>query len=228
MENKEHIVISLGGSLIVPDQIDIAFLKDFVGVIREYVKMGFRFIIITGGGRASRNYTLASKEISNPSNEDLDWIGIEATRLNAEFVRVGFGDVACPQIIFDPAVIPETDKPIILGGGWKPGNSSDLAAVVCAETVGAKKIINLSNIDYVYTSDPRYNPDAVKIEKSSWADFRTLLPKEWDPGLNSPFDPIAAQKAEELSLEVVIMNGKNIENLSRYLNGESFIGTVIQ
>lgn len=228
MENKEHIVISLGGSLIVPDQIDVGFLKAFIASIREFATKGFHFIIITGGGRASRNYTLASKEINNPSNEDLDWIGIEATRLNAEFVRVGFGDIACPQIIFDPTQIPETDKSIILGGGWKPGNSSDLAAVVCAETVGAHKIINLSNIDYVYTSDPRYNPDAIKIEQSSWADFRALLPKEWDPGLNSPFDPIAAERAESLGLEVVIMNGKNIDNLKKYLDGQGFLGTVIK
>lgn len=228
MENKEHIVISLGGSLLVPEQIDTAFIRSFVNMIHEYTKKGVFFVIITGGGRASRNYTLAAKEINSPTNVDLDWIGIAATRLNAELVRVSFGDIAHEEILFNPELIPNTNKPIIVGGGWKPGNSSDLAAVVCAETVGAHKIINLSNIDYVYTSDPRYNPDAIKIEQSSWADFRALLPKEWDPGLNSPFDPIAAQKAESLGLEVVIMNGKNIENLKNYLDGQEFLGTVIK
>jgi hypothetical protein len=61
--------------------------------------------------------------------------------------------------------------------------------------------------------DPKKFPDAKIIKESSWADFRKILPTEWDPGLNAPFDPIAAKKAEELGLEVVIMNGKNIENL---------------
>ena len=90
-----------------------------------------------------------------------------------------------------------------------------------------KKIINLSNIDYVYDKDPRKYPDAVRIEKISWADFRTLLPSEWDPGLSSPFDPIAAKEAEYLGIEVAIMNGKNIENLKNYLDGQEFLGTVI-
>ncbi len=228
MHKNEHIVISLGGSLVVPDQIDTGFLKSFIETIKEYVNKGFYFLIITGGGRTARNYTIAAKEISNPTNEDLDWIGIETTRINAEFVRVCFGDIAYSEIILNPESIPETDKHVILGGGWKPGNSSDLAAVVCAETVGAHKIINLSNIDYVYTADPRHNSDAVKIEHSSWSDLRALLPKEWDPGLNSPFDPIAAEKAESLGLEVVVMNGKNIENLKNYLDGKEFAGTVIR
>ena len=228
MEKEEHIVISLGGSRIVPNEIDVFFLGNFVSVIKEYTTRGFKFIIITGGGRIARNYTLSSKEIGNPSNEDLDWIGIQSTRLNAEFVRVGFGELAYPDIILDPENIPETDKPIILGGGWKPGNSSDLAAVFSAQTVGAKKIINLSNIDYVYDKDPRYNHDAIKIPKSTWSDFRALIPKEWDPGLNSPFDPVAAEKAESLGLEVAILNGKNIENLKNYLDGVEFVGTVIK
>lgn len=228
MNTNEHIIISLGGSLIVPEQIDTVFIKSFVDMIHEYVKKGFHFVIITGGGRASRNYTLASKEISSPTNIDLDWIGIATTRLNAELIRVSFGGIAHEEILFNPESIPDTDKPIIVGGGWKPGNSSDLAAVVCAKGTGAKKVINLSNIDYVYTSDPRYNPDATKIEKSNWADFRALLPNEWDPGLNSPFDPIAAEQAEKLGLEVVIMNGKNIENLKNYLDGTEFVGTVIK
>lgn len=228
MDTSKRIVISLGGSLIVPNEIDIPFLKAFVAALDEYVQKGFRFIIITGGGRIARTYTLAAKEIINPTNEDLDWIGIESTRLNAELVRVAFGDHACVELIFNPDQIPETDKPVILGGGWKPGNSSDLAAVACAEHSGATTVINLSNIDYVCDKDPRYNPDAIKIEKATWSEFRALLPKDWDPGLNSPFDPVAAAHAETLGLEVAIMNGKNIENLKDYLDGKAFIGTIIK
>lgn len=227
MNNQQYIVISLGGSLIVPEAIDTVFLKEFAHTICEYADKGFRFLIITGGGRISRNYTLAAKEIDNPSTTDLDWIGIATTRLNAELVRVIFGIHAHSQIIFNPEIIPETDRPVIVGGGWKPGNSSDLAAVISAKTVGARQVINLSNVDYVYDKDPRSNPDAVKIEKASWDEFRILLPKDWDPGLNSPFDPIAAREAQELSLEVAILNGRNIENLKNYLDGKTFIGSVI-
>ena len=125
-------------------------------------------------------------------------------------------------------MVPETNCPVLVGGGWKPGNSSDLAAIHSAISVGAEKVINLSNIDYAYDKDPNKFPDAVKIEKSSWADFRAILPKEWGPGLSAPFDPIAAKRADEAGLEVAIMNGKNIENLKNYLEGKEFLGTVIK
>ncbi|MDE2031238.1 MAG: UMP kinase [Patescibacteria group bacterium] len=228
MNEKEYIVISLGGSLIVPDEIDVDFLKSFTENIKNYTNKGFNFVIITGGGSTARTYIDALKKITNPNNIDLDWIGIATTRVNAELLRVSFGDIAHSFIVMDPDSILKTDKSIIIGGGWKPGNSSDLAAVHAACSVGAKKVINLSNIDYVYNKDPKKFPDAEIIKKSTWPDFRAILPKEWNPGLNSPFDPIAAQKAESLGLEVVIMNGKNIENLNNYLNGEDFMGTVIR
>ena len=127
----------------------------------------------------------------------------------------------------DPDSVPKTDKPVIVGAGWKPGNSSDLAAIHCAISVGAKKVVNLSNIDYVYNKDPKKYNDAVKIEKISWKDLIQLLPKTWEPGLNSPFDPVAAEKAQSAGIEVAIMNGKPIDNLAKYLNGEKFFGTII-
>lgn len=227
MNKEDYIIISLGGSLIVPNEIDVVFIKEFVNTIKEYIDKGFRFVVITGGGHTARNYIESLKKISDSNDIDLDWIGIASTRLNAELLRVSFGDIAHSSIVMDPDAVPQTDKGVILGGGWKPGNSSDLAAVHAANSVKAKVVINLSNIDYAYDKDPKKFPDAVKIEQSSWADFRKILPSEWNPGLNAPFDPVAAERAEELGLEVVIMNGKNIDNLKNYLNGEAFLGTVI-
>ena len=224
----ETIVISLGGSLIIPDQIDASFLKEFKDLILSHVALGKKFAIVTGGGKVSRRYTDTTKEMVSPTNVDLDWIGIAATRLNAEFVRTIFGDMALGKIIMDPEIAPDMSKSIVVGGGWKPGNSSDMAAVFLAKNTGAKKIINLSNIDHVYDSDPKKNPEAKKIEKISWADYRKLIPEEWNPGLNSPFDPIASKMAEENGIEVYIMNGKPIDNLKKCLNGEEFQGTVIK
>jgi len=228
MNNNRPIVISLGGSLIIPDDIDVDFIKLFVETIKEYVSNGFSFLIITGGGKICRKYNNSLKEVVNASDEDLDWMGIAVTRLNAEFIRICFGDLAFQKVILDPDFIPKTDKPIVVGGGWKPGNSSDLAAVHGAKSIGATKIINLSNIDYVYNKDPKKFPEAKAIKEVSWGDFREIIPKVWGPGINSPFDPIAAKEAESLGLEVVIMNGKNIENLKNYLDNKAFIGTVIK
>ncbi len=228
MQNDKYIVISLGGSLIVPDNVACDFIKDFTFLVKNHVNNGFKFVIITGGGHTARTYIEASKAIGDSTNSDLDWIGIACTRLNSELLRTVFGELAYEKVVQDPDQMPDTDKPIIMSAGWKPGNSSDLAAVHCAQSVGAHTVINLSNIDYAYDKDPNKFPDAIKIENTNWADFRKILPEEWDPGLNAPFDPIAAKKAEALGLEVVIMNGKNLSNLESYLKGDQFIGTIIR
>jgi uridylate kinase len=209
---EETIVISLGGSLIVPDNIDVDFLKDFKKLILSHIEKGKKFVIITGGGKICRRYQDVAKKISNPIDTELDMLGIKALNLNAELVRILFREC----------------KNVEIFGAEKPGNSTDFVAVSLAKKNNAKIVINLSNTDYVYDSDPKINLNAKKIEKISWIDYRKLIPKEWNPGLNSPFDPIASEMAEKEGMEVIIMNGKPIDNLAKCLNGEKFFGTVIK
>lgn len=224
----ETIIISLGGSLIVPEEIDVEFLKKFKELILSHVAQGKKFMIITGGGKVCRKYQNVAKEITEASKDDLDWIGIASLKLNAELLRVIFGEYAHNEVVADLSVPVISRMPIIMGSAFRPGSSSDYDAVLAAKTAGAKKIINLSNTDYVYDADPRTNPQAKKIEKTSWADYRKIIPSEWThAGLNTPFDPIASKLAEEEGIEVAIMNGKNLENLKNYLNGEEFKGTII-
>jgi len=223
----ETIVISLGGSLIIPDQIDTGFLKDFKSLILAQVAQGKKFIITTGGGKLCRRYQDVAKELASPSHDDLDWIGIASLKLNAEFVRVIFGEQAHKKVISNFSESFYSDKPIIIGSAYEPGHSTDWDAILAAKTFGAKKVINLSNTDYVYDSDPKINPNAKKKEQISWAGYMAIIPKEWHPGLNSPFDPTASKDAEKAGIEVDILNGKNIQNLEKCLNGEKFIGTRI-
>jgi uridylate kinase len=46
--------------------------------------------------------------------------------------------------------------------------------------------------------------------------------------MNAPFDPIAAQKAEELGIKVVVMSGNDFDNMDAYFQNEDFVGTVIE
>jgi uridylate kinase len=224
----ETVIISLGGSLIVPDQVDAEFLKEFRSLITSQIEKGKKFVIITGGGKICRNYQDAAKQIRDMSSDDLDWLGIHSTRFNAEFVKILFGELAEESIILDPTLPVQMERPIVLGGGWNPGRSTDYEAVMLGKQFGAKRIINISNIDYAYDKDPNKFPDAKKIESISWAEYRALIPTEWNPGLSTPFDPIASQMAEGYDLEVVVLNGKNIVNLEKCLNGEDFAGTHIR
>jgi len=85
---KKIFVLSLGGSLIVPGEIDTKFLNAFKKIITAQIKRGHRFVIVTGGGKTARNYQGALKQVSRASNEVLDWMGIGATRINAELVML--------------------------------------------------------------------------------------------------------------------------------------------
>jgi uridylate kinase len=225
----QTFILSLGGSLIAPPSgIDWRFLKKFRVLLLGQIKKNKRFFIITGGGATCRIYNQAAQRIMKPSAEDLDWMGIQSTHLNAHLVKTIFRPYAYPDIIKDPVAKVKTKKMIIAGGGWLPGWSTDFDTATIAKEYGVKTIINLSNIDYVYDKDPRKFKDAKRVTRFSWPEFRKLVGDKWSPGLNTPFDPVASRLAESLKLKVIILNGKKIKNLKKCLNGEKFKGTVIE
>lgn len=235
MPKKETIIISLGGSLIAPKEgINWNFLKKFRELIIEQIKDGKRFVIITGGGNTCRRYQDAASKVTKLTDDDKDWLGIHTTRLNAHLIKTIFRDCAHPRINKNPRTKEDLKKHfkkgegVMVAAGWRPGWSTDYVATILAERLGAKTVINLSNIDYAYTKDPNKYKTAEKLINTDWKFFRTIVGDKWDPGLNSPFDPIASKLAQKLKLEVIIMNGKNIANLKKFLTGEKFKGTTIK
>lgn len=228
---KQTLVISLGGSLIFPREIDVNFLKKFKKIILSYIKKGNRLILVAGGGKICRKYNDAAKKINNKvTARELDWMGIKATKVNAELVRIMFNHRAYYKVIDQPGkkLDKQKNSPIIVAGGWKPGASSDNMAVNLATQFNANKVINLSNIDYVYDKDPNKYKGAKPLRQISWSQFRKLVGNSWDPGANLPFDPVASKLAQKLKLEVIILNGKKLDNLVNYLNKKQYIGTVIK
>lgn len=230
MNHSERVIISLGGSLIVPDGIDREFLKSFKAFVEREVTGGRGFILVTGGGRTARSYIDAADEATDVSDEDRDWMGIHATRLNAHLLRTVLRDHAYPRINTNPHDLEDfyvAKDPVLVAAGWRPGFSTDYDAVLLGKYLDVNRIVNLSNIDYVYDRDPRSFPDAKRFERMTWPEFRSLVGDEWSPGMNSPFDPIASKLAEEEGMEVAIMSGNDLDNVSRYLSGGKFEGTVI-
>ncbi|GCE46632.1 uridylate kinase [Thermosporothrix hazakensis] len=227
----EAHVIKLGGSLIVPDGgINVPFLKEFNAFIRRQVtERGRRFFLFVGGGRLARHYRDAGAEITGHelASDDLDWLGVHATRLNAHLFRTIFRDIAHPAIIKDYSYIHKPEKPVVIAAGWRPGWSTDYVAAVLAQDYHIKTIVKMSNTDFIYDKDPRTESDAKPIERISWADYRAIVGDTWEPGANAPFDPIASKLASELSLRVIYLNGLQLANVEKALDNEPFTGTVI-
>jgi len=224
-------VISLGGSIVAPDGVDEAFLKDFTTLIGEFIERDEkrRFIFVVGGGSPARVWQKAYRAVcKTPVDEQADWIGIMATRLNAQLVRSIMGEWCTQEVVTDPTQVEPLMGRVLVASGWKPGFSSDYDAVLLAERFQANAVINLSNIEKVYTDDPRKNPAAKPIDSISWADFCSMVGDEWVPGKNVPFDPVASRHAARIGLKVICAAGKNLPNLKKILLEENFIGTTIQ
>ena len=224
---KRVIVISLGGSIIYPDQIDIKFIKQFNSFIRKFLKRGYKFVIVTGGGKPARIFQEAAYKISKIKNEDKDWLGIHATRLNAHLLRTIFSDVADPVIFDIRHKIKSLKYPITIGSGWRPGWSTDFVSAQIAADFGIKEFINAGKPAYVFERDPKKFPSARKFETLTWHKYRKLIPQKWIPGFSSPVDPIAAKLCQKGKMSAIVINGKNLKNFENLLSGKNFQGTII-
>jgi uridylate kinase len=151
-------VISLGGSIVAPESVDENFLRDFTALIGELLSRDEkrRFIIVVGGGGPARAWQKAYRAVcSKPEDEQADWIGIMATRLNAQLVRSIMGEWCTQDVVTDPTQVEPLMGRVLVAAGWKPGFSTDYDAVLLAERFQADAVINLSNIEKVYTDDPK-------------------------------------------------------------------------
>jgi len=223
-------VLSVGGSIVAPENPDSEFLASFVALVREWLAEdnSRKLILVIGGGGPARSYQKAYRTVCPGGADDqADWIGIMATRLNAQLLKAIFADICPADVVYDPTKVDVFTGRIIVAAGWKPGFSTDNDAVLLAERFNAPTVINLSNIAKVYTDDPRTNPEAKPIDTISWADFRAIIGDEWVPGKNVPFDPIASIHAQKAGISVICAAGRDIENLRNILDGKPFTGTTI-
>ncbi|MDR2135103.1 MAG: UMP kinase [Treponema sp.] len=223
-------VISLGGSIVAPGGVDEGYLGQFLSLADRLLREDGdrRFVIVVGGGGPARSWQRAYRNLARePADDEADWIGIMATRLNAQLVKALLGDWCREGVVTDPTQVEAFTGRVLVAAGWKPGFSSDYDAVILAERFGASRLINLSNIERVYTGDPRTDPGAKPVAAISWADFIRMVGDEWAPGKNVPFDPVASRRAAQIGLQVLFAAGKDLGNLEAVLKGGDFLGTVI-
>lgn len=223
---NETIVISLGGSLLVPEGgPDVEFIKTVDKFIREYVERGRTFVLVIGGGRTARQYIDAASSVHDIEDEDLDWLGIHSTRLNGHLLRTVFRDIASPVVAKNPKQVPKKPKyPVTIAAGWKPGWSTDYVAARIAHRRKATHLINMSNVDQVFDADPRVVEDAQPLDEMTWKEYRKMVGNKWSPGLSAPFDPIASKFCHKKGIEVFVV-GNDFKNVEGLIETGNFHGT---
>lgn len=228
MKNK-LTVIALGGSIMYPENIDTEYLKQFKKFIEKLVKKGHKFIIVAGGGKLARNYQKAVSEINKKFDTwDQDIVGIQATRVNAYLLRTILKGVADPAIIDERHKIKKIKYPITIACGWPPGGwSTDYISIALASDFKAGTVIIAGKPSHVFDKDPHVHRDAKHFSTISWADYRKMFPKKWTPGFGSPVDPIGAAFAAKKGIKAIIINGRDLKNFERAIEGKEFVGTII-
>jgi len=223
----QDFVIKLGGSITHPDGINVDFLKDFYNLITQEIANDKRFVIVSGGGALCRKFNKAARHITEVSDEDIDWLGIHATRLNAHLLRTIFAKEANPTLFKKRGRIEEFGGyRIIIGGGWEPGHSSDFVGVQIAADFKIPQTIIMGKPEYVYDRDNQEFDDAKPFLRLKWEEYLKLIPNEWSPAASTPVDPIAAKLAQKEGIRVIVA-GRDLANLKNIIEGKEFKGTTI-
>ncbi|MDD2655742.1 MAG: UMP kinase [Candidatus ainarchaeum sp.] len=222
------VVISLGGSLINGmGSIDRKFLKQFRDIV---LKGGEELGIVTGGGKVARDYASAAREFCG-NNFVADEVAVAGTRLNAALVVSLLRGTAYPRVFrdFEKAAGALGGHRIVVMGGTVPGITTDTDSVLLAEAVGAKRVVNLSNVAGVYDSDPKTNPSAKKFDRMTHAQLVEMAQKydQRMPGTNFVFDVVACKLAARSGLELHFVGGKNIKDLGNAIKGKRHAGTIV-
>ena len=225
---KKLVVLSLGGSLIVPDEIDILFLNKFKQVIKKHLD-NYKFVIVCGGGSIARKYIKALRE-QGKSEYLQSMSGIAVTRLNARFMTYFFGKDANEGVPHDMKQIKGLLKKnnIVFCGAlrYEKKETSDGTAAKIARFFKTD-FINLTLVSGLYNKNPLTHKNAKFIPEISWKNFLKKTNKiKYSPGQHFVLDQHAAETIKNYKIKTYII-GKNLKHFDNLLKGKKFKGTII-
>ena len=203
------IVVAIGGSILLKEY-DCKKFQEYSEILKSLASEHEIFVVV-GGGKPAREYIGVVRELG-AGEAQCDDIGIEVTRINAKLLLSALGDA--------------TGK-IIVMGGTEPAHSTDAVSAILAEYIHADKLINLTSVDGMYDKDPNKYEDAKLIKEITASEMIEFISgKDTKAGTYEFFDMTAIQMIKRSSLETVIANGYDSENLIKAINGEE-VGTKV-
>ncbi len=228
---KKKLAISLGGSLLYKNgSIDAHYVREICALLLAESR-ACAIALSVGGGAPSREYARAVRELTG--NEFLaDRAAIYATRANATVVLSALGERAFPKVItdFDDAAVALNEGKIPVCGGMIEGITTDTVALLLAERIGAKKLVNLSKVDAIYSGDPRVDARAKKLSLLSHKQLIELAARfdERRATTNFVFDLMACKLAARSNIELHFVDGRDLKQVKNAVEGVKHSGTVVK
>ena len=224
----DRVVVSLGGSVLVPDEQDALYIRQLAALVRS-LSSEFSLVLVCGGGKIARYYIAQLRELG-ANRDQQDEYGIDVTRMNAQILKLAIGSKAAATM---PRSIEEATKAVhegkvVVMGGTTPGHTTDAVAAMVAEAVGAKRIVNATSVDAAYTADPKKYPDAQRLETLTHQELFDLVNKGMhSAGPSDVFDRLGAEVAMKANIPLLIVDGRDLKELEHAIRGEKVKGTLV-
>jgi uridylate kinase len=214
------VSISLGGSLLTRN-MEAASYRRYADVMRRIWEAGHTVVVTCGGGRPARQFISIAKEL-DATLDIQDNLGILATHVNALLLIAALGDAADPYIHRRATEIKRhLGDRILVGGGHRPGSSTDYRAAIFAEAIGADLIVNATDVSGVCDKNPKTNPDARKLDTLTYVQLEKIIRANTrqSPGEYDLFDLKAVRLAARLGTPIVFVDGTDPEEIIRAVTG---------
>ena len=224
----DKVVISLGGSVLVPDERDAQYLSRLSWLLTEMSKE-FQICVVCGGGRIARYYISTGRELDFTKDE-LDNLGIAVTRLNATMLLLALGDEVAPVMprSEEEAAKLIEDGGMIVMGGTTTGHTTDAVAARVAELVKAKRIVNATSVDAAYSADPKKFPDAERYASMTLRQLYDLVDKGvHEAGPSNVFDRLGVEIAMRAGIPIYIIDGRDLDEMENAIRGKDIKGTTV-
>jgi uridylate kinase len=221
------VVISLGGSILIP-ALEKNKIKEYVPVLEE-IAAHHRLFVVVGGGGEARRYITVARDLGIDEGTS-DEIGILITRLNANLLIAALGETAYPKVAENHAEAKKfaESKKIVVMGGITPGQTTDAVAAVLAERVGASVFINVTSVDGIYSADPKKDKKARRFDALTPRQLLDIVGKAGlGAGSNIVLDIVAARVVERSHIPLLVLDGRDPENLCRAILTGEYTGTVV-
>jgi len=224
----DKVVVSLGGSVIVPDDDDDIFLKRFAEMVWSLCDR-YQLYLVCGGGRIARYYIKVGRALGLQES-DLDELGIMTTRINATLVARVLGEKGIDKVPTDilEAHRMERKGKVVVMGGTVPGHTTDAVSAMLAKEVKAVRIVNGASVDAVYTADPRKDPKAERLPRLTHQQLYELVNVGLHgAGPSNVFDRLGAQIARDNHIDIYIVDGRDLADMRAAIEGRPIKGTVV-
>ncbi|KAA0971231.1 UMP kinase [Aureimonas fodinaquatilis] len=204
--------------------IDVTIADRIAGDIRQARELGVEISVVVGGGNIFRGVAVASKGGDRVTG---DHMGMLATVINALALRTSLTKLGIDAIVLSAIAMPEICESfsqraalaharagrvvIFAGGTGNPFFTTDSAAALRAAEMGAEALFKGTQVDGIYTADPKLHPDAERYDSLTHDE---VLQK----GL-AVMDTAAVALARENNIPIVVFSIHEAGEFARILTG---------